>query len=60
MKIKRANVPLHDEERFQLKDVGPRRPLEMICDILPYVGQIISPDNIRDVMIDMFTPQEVF
>lgn len=34
------------DERFKISDNGPKRRKEMICDVLPFVGLMISPQNI--------------
>ena len=47
------------DERFKVNDQGPKRRMEMICDILPFVGQIIAPENIRDVTPELFQPHEL-
>lgn len=58
MKIKKGGFSEQDE-RFKIQDLGPKRTQEMICDVLPYVGQMISPEDIRDVMPEIFNPYEV-
>lgn len=47
------------DDRLKVMDQGPKRRMEMICDILPFVGKIIAPGEVRDVLPELFSPHEL-